>query len=565
MCRNPSASTLPAVLAHTLIVGLIVGLIAGLTMLFPQTAIGQPMANPGDKTRATQLKLKEIRDEPGRWARAQGRLPKDGRRYYLSGLNVMAPLSIQVIGHETDDVIEVRLHRHVWGEAAASGDTSDGGVFAFEGRAHGDVGITLKPADGEPTRFTLIAWQGEPLPPDFSSVYVPLDTADRQTGTAASSASSAGSGAATGGSAGWLQWAILAVLLAIAGLLAALVFKRHGNSAALALLLTSVVWTSAGLPTKAHAAEPDKDKDTLAPPSDPAPAPNPFDTAKPPPPGLPEGVPDPFATAKPDAEPPNPFDIPKDAKPAEVEGDDTLDDRPKETVPDGSDKPGDLSSSGDKDTSVPPEDEGPAPAGDYRDRIEAAEQRVRELSEQTARNQRELADLRLLIESDRNNEPKPDNAPPLPLSCQPPRARKVGDIQIEAAEGDWSAYEQCQACYQQPLTDLERQLGLYEQLRILYANTRDFVTKAIDLGDKIPKPHAMHEAAWAAQKIKIRGAFDDTKKAYDSKLIEFNDKLATLLDQVGECEARHNNNPMWRATTGMIFEKTITVSYTRKD
>ncbi|WP_146908902.1 hypothetical protein [Arenimonas daejeonensis] len=462
------------------------------------TATAQPMADPGDKTKAVQLKLESVDGEPGRWARIEARIPDKGRRYYVRGLDVMAPLSIQVAAERTDRPVDVSLHRHAWGQTATSGSTGETGLYRFDGRAHAQVGIRLTPTDGA-AKVTLLVWQGDPVRADYASVIVPPAQDENP-------ADAAGEASDTGGPA-WTTYAMLAVLVVIAGLLAALLLRRgRGHAASLLFasgLAMALLFAVPAAPVQA--ADPPKDKN---------------DESSDPKLKLPE--------EKPDASPAKPKPGDKPALPADTDKD--------------------------KD----------AATDDYADRIAGMEQHVRDLHEQAVRDRAEVARLRLLVEEDRDSEPDPDNLPPMPLSCRPPTPGVSGDV-IGANDHRWDDYEACQSCYAEPLAELEKQLELYERLRILYSSAKSDLSKMMAAGDMAPKPHYMVDSAWQAQKQKINVAFQQTQKAYDDKHLEFRDKLAGIVDAIGVCEARHNNNPMWRETTGRLFLETVSSSYRRND
>jgi hypothetical protein len=265
------------------------------------------------------------------------------------------------------------------------------------------------------------------------------------------------------------------------------------------------------------------------------------------------------STAKPgtaDAnEPPNPFDVPKEMQQQPRNADKTPR-APKDAAPKDPAGAGATSTDGNG-------------ADSYRERIEAAEQNVRDLANQVAANRAELERLRMLVESDRENETDPDRFPPMPVSCRPPLLAG-GDGVLSPQESDaidaaWENFEECAQCYREPLADFERQLELYERLRVLYSDTSKFVTKVISVGDQVAKPHYLLENAWAAQKTKIRVDFAKTQTAYDAKLAEFNGKLSEILDRIGQCETELNNNPMWRSTNGTFFYHAMANSYKRTD
>ena len=74
---------------------------------------------------------------------------------------------------------------------------------------------------------------------------------------------------------------------------------------------------------------------------------------------------------------------------------------------------------------------------------------------------------------------------------------------VDTDDRDWQNYEACQSCYAEPLAELEKQLELYERLRILYSSAKSDLSKMMAAGDMAPKPHYMVDSAWQAQKQKI--------------------------------------------------------------
>lgn len=509
-----------------------------LSATFGLPAWAEPMVAPGDKVKARQVRMAERSGEPGQWGRVQLRLQGDReQRVYVRGLNVAAPLSVQVVTEHTERPVRVSLHRHAWAQAQAEGSTEGSGLFRFDGRAHGDVGVKLVSMTGEPVRATVLFWQGDPVPRSLAVVYAAPGT------QRAAQAGMAERGA--GGGSGWVLWGGLAVALLALGAGAWWWRGRRPPPspaswamAGAALALGAAIGTGTGSPAQAQGVAPD-----------------PFDVQGWKPPGGPGSPKE--AKDKEDM-----VDKDKPADKDKAVGEDKDKAAGRETT---GDKDKDASAGAPKDPAEADADADAAPGGDYRERIAAAEGHARELAQQVARNRAEIERLKLLLESDRDAEPQPDRFPPMPLSCRPPTIEGDGVQRSDAADAAWAHFERCQQCYAQPLADFERQLQLYEQLRVLYSGTRDYVTKVIDLGDKLPKPHSLLEGAWAAQKLSIRQSFDGTKKAYDAKLIEFNDRLADILDRIGRCETELNNNPMWRQTSGLFFHQTMANSYKRSD
>ncbi|WP_166839056.1 hypothetical protein [Rheinheimera pleomorphica] len=505
-------------------------LLAAALYTFTLAVNAQPMAAPGDKTHAVQLKLAAVPDKPGLWQKHEFSIKEDKeQRFYVRGLNPAAPLSIQLISADPTLAATISLHRLSWMKAEHQASLQ-GGDFNYSGRAYGDVGIRIRPHADTSSKATLLIWQGEPVAKPLVSFYnrPSADTTQQQRPHADSSVQ-------------WWQLAVVALLASIAFLLFRHLKKPAAN-AVLAAALVSAMLVVASPPLSAQ----DKDKEK----------------------------PKPAATAQPA---PDPYEIPADAKPAATEPMDknkaasaTPDDKDKARVTDNAGSapkddvaavPKDNTDADSKpDTAV---DASSEPAAEYSDRLAQAEQRIADLAQQVDNNRAELERLQYLLEQDRQNEPDADNFPALALSCKPPQID--GDGLIRDGDAQWENFERCQQCYAQPLQDLENQLLLYEKLRVYYRSTKDYVNNVITLGDKAPKPHSLIENTWAAQKYAINQTFSKTKQAYDNKLPELNNKLSSILDRIGQCETNFNDNPMWRQTSGLFFYNTMAISYKRSD
>ncbi|PKP80719.1 MAG: hypothetical protein CVT79_13965 [Alphaproteobacteria bacterium HGW-Alphaproteobacteria-18] len=494
---------------------LLMACLAGL--IFAAVAWSEPGAPPGDEVKAVKLEYAERPDKDGRIAAAEFTVSDTPVRYYVRGTNVSAPFSVQVIAASKARPLEVTLHRQSWGKAVQSGSTGREGSFVFEGRAYGDVGVQLVSPDGSPARATLVLWEGVPAPPDLARVYInPEMAAGDQAGFP---------GRQSGGTSPILY--VIAGLLAVIVVFLGVTMLRRGKGGAAAALLIG------GL--------------TMAAIHDPAPAyaqgeevPNPFDVDAPLPP-VPRDKDKDASAAKPD-EVPNPFDV----------------DKPLPSPPRDKDKDASAGKP-EKDASAGTAE--PAPVDEeYARRLAEAEGRINDLNRQASANRAEIERLRMLVESDRQNEPDPSNLPPMPLTCRPPGVERNGDVRLSEA---WENYNACGACYQEPLAKLDELMLLYERLRILYMSTADFVSEQLLIGDQAPKPHFLLDSAWQTQKASILESLNGTRKAYDDKWAEFNDRLTLILDDLGTCEANHNNNPMWRETEGRLFYQTIKASYQR--
>lgn len=481
-------------------------------------AFAEPMAAPGDKTKAQQLKLAEIAGKPGRWHKKPLTLSADKeQRFFVRGLNPAAPLSVQLVTEDITAAVSVSLHRLSWINADYQAALQQG-LFRFDGRAYGDVGISIKPQTGTATKATLLLWQGEPVVKPLVSFYSP------PAGAADSNTTPANNIVA---GTQWWHIAVVVLLLVIVVLLLKLLRKPAAAGAVLAISLAA----TGLLPAPPLSAQDKDDKP-------------------------------PVEQTEPVAD--NPFDIPKDAKLADVTVDKNKDASAGTTADKGKDKPP-QNTDKDKDKPEPKADDNSTDGSDssYQQRLAAAEQHVEALAAQVSANRAELERLRLLLEQDRNNEPDAGNFPALPLSCKPPQIE--GDGITRDGDTLWQNFERCQQCYAQPLADLENHLLIYEKLRVIYRSTKDYVNNAIRLGDKVPKPHTLLENAWAGQKYAINQSFEKTKQAYDAKLPELNSTLSDILDRLGQCETDFNNNPMWRQTAGIFFYNTMATSYKRSD
>ncbi|MBY9065324.1 hypothetical protein K1X12_00345 [Hyphomonas sp. WL0036] len=515
-------------------------------------AFAEPGTPPGDEIKAEKLDYKDRPDKDGRMAATEVTVGETPVRLYVRGTNVSAPFSVQVIAAAKARPLEVTLHRQNWGKAVQTGDTGRDGTFAFEGRAYGDVGVQLTSPDGQPARATVVFWEGTPALPSLATVYT--NTAMQGGGTASPNSAGGASAPATGGTP--IIMYVIAGLLAVIVVFLGLMVMRRGKGGAAALLIIGGLTMAA-----VHEPAPAMAQGETGPPDGGI---NPFTGDGITRPGTPPAEPKPGEVA-------NPFDV--DKPPPEVPGDkdkDATAGKPDETPKDNPFAGEGTTTAGgpvelkpeDFDPSNAPKDDADAPVdADYAERLDAAEQRIADLNRQASANRAEIEQLRMLVESDRKNEPDPSNLPPLPLSCRPPAIdRSEADAAVEAG---WENFEACKACFSAPLTELDELMLNYERLRIILMSTAEFVNTAITMGDTVPKPHQFVEMSWAKEKAGIQKSFQGTKDAYDAKRAEFNDKLSGILDELGKCEADLNNNPMWRSTDGQLFYQTMKASYQR--
>jgi hypothetical protein len=164
---------------------------------------------------------------------------------------------------------------------------------------------------------------------------------------------------------------------------------------------------------------------------------------------------------------------------------------------------------------------------------------------------RDLNDLRESYEALTRDDPtlEPDYRPPgtpdVPSSC-------------EGNEG-------CGDCYRQALADLNRIRTLLERLRAIYANTKNFADKAMAFGDSASGIHGVSGLAWQQEKRRIEREVATLQQSYDAKYRELLPGVERALRRIGECEARHFNNPDWYDRYGFIYYTFLSDRYKRAD
>jgi hypothetical protein len=516
-------------------------------VLVVDVVVAQPTELGEKKIRSAELKLGETTERPGREVRQRGRVSDKPKRFHVKGLTVMAPTLVALVAHDRDAPVQARLFRHVWGEPVRTGETGNEGVWIFEGRIHDTLGLEILAPGDKPAGYDLVIWQGERIGPAFSNIFMPIND------TAAAPDASGGDG---------LPLWLFLLLGAIVALLALVLFKQFRGTTLMLLVVVLAAGVSTPWPSHAQA--------------DPAGTPpNPFEIPKDAKPADVEPDRDLPSGDKP-GEAPNPFDIPKDAKPADVE--------PDRDLPTG-DKPGETPNPFDipKDTDPPDAPDVDATAGgtDGRDeptpqdsregRLSDVDARIDALNNELRDNRTRIQELEFLIEQDRENVPDPDRLPPLPLSCfdAPPPGGGGSSVRMEredvgsASDEAFAERHDCQRCFLDEMDGIEELMGLYEQLRIIYTNTMTFRDRAYIVGDALAGSHQLSGLMWARQKADIEQSVSGMQAAYDAKLEEFNTRLAGHLDRLGECEMQYGGDPRWRRIEGQLFYHGIANAYRR--
>ncbi len=161
--------------------------------------------------------------------------------------------------------------------------------------------------------------------------------------------------------------------------------------------------------------------------------------------------------------------------------------------------------------------------GDLEGRVKSLEQRMQEarnnirtLRSQVQENARAIEELRMLLEEDRNMEPKPgEGISPIVVDCK--------------------GEEDCLQC----LRPLEQELGellrLFERLRVIYADYKGTHDTAVSIGDSLSGLHQAAGAAWTQVKVGMEIGLRKLQDAYDAKFNEFMNSYQNLLERADQC------------------------------
>ena len=213
-----------------------------LAIMVSGAAGAQPLSLDPEAKAPTLIEFK-AEPELGEFVgRAEGTVDADGKQLYLKGLNVLAPLVIQVFAKDPEKPVDVALHRFIWQKANLEGKTNENGNWGYTGRIHDEVGIALS-AD-EPAEYYVLAWMGPEI-----------DTAPRANLFAPASTGSAGPTTSTNTpAAGIPTWALIAIIALLAIIAVLLLRNRKSGGSAAALLVGVSLLTSYS--HDAHASDP---------------------------------------------------------------------------------------------------------------------------------------------------------------------------------------------------------------------------------------------------------------------------------------------------------------------
>ena len=178
-------------------------------------------------------------------------------------------------------------------------------------------------------------------------------------------------------------------------------------------------------------------------------------------------------------------------------------------------------------------------------RMEEARSEIRSLRDQVTENTRAIAELRMLLEQDREAEPNPgDGVPPMNVDCK----------------GD----EACSRCLMSVEDEISELLGLFEKLRIIYSRYKQTHETAIFLGDSLAGYHSVSETVWGGIKVNMMADLKKLQNAYDDKFREFMQRLDRILDRADAC-LPPGTPPVSRSYDARILRNMLNISYKRTD
>ena len=478
-----------------------------LTALGSNLALAQPVAMDPNAPAPTLIEFKP-EDGLGEFVgRAEGRVDSEGKRLYLTGLDVMAPLSIHVFTADPAKPLDVSLHRFLWREANQQGRTDERGSWQFSGRIHDQVGIEL--AAAEPVDYYVLAWRGPVQPTDFgANLFVPANPRGAT---------------ANNGVSGATPWLAITIVIAIAAI--AIVFlltRRRGNRSAAAAL--------AGIAAATTLLSPDALADPVNANFGPRLA------------AVESGLE--FVQSSYDErsgiiaeELQKLRDSNRELQRAFSETQATIAERLRQ-----------------HDASLQSADQRMAEMAqqirtEIADRKWADKQRdvehaemAEEVASELSQLQGDVATLYMLVEQDREAIPDPTfgGVDPMASNCYDDPA--------------------CADCFDAANGKLVEQMELYEKLRSIYSTHRSFAEYVVMTGDALSGFHQLEQAAWYSTKLMIKQAQMNVTRAYNEKFAEFNTKLDGILREFGECEAILGVDD-WYDRNGKLFYNSLINGY----
>ncbi|MDX8354308.1 hypothetical protein [Cognatiyoonia sp. IB215182] len=179
------------------------------------------------------------------------------------------------------------------------------------------------------------------------------------------------------------------------------------------------------------------------------------------------------------------------------------------------------------------------------ERMSIAQAEIKALQDRVAENRSAIAELQMLLEEDRDVEPRPaEGAPPIMVSC--------------------NEDPDCQVCIAEVAAEMETHLVVYERLRAIYTRYKTFQSRVIIVGDMLAGFHSVSQNAWGGEKVRMQEQLAGLQRAYDAKLAELVDHLRGLLQRVEDCHPP-DAVPAELVLHQRLFVSFITNAYRRND
>lgn len=121
----------------------------------------------------------------------------------------------------------------------------------------------------------------------------------------------------------------------------------------------------------------------------------------------------------------------------------------------------------------------------------------------------------------------------------------------------------CRECFSGAQESLRQVRARFERLRAVYIRTKTFTDRSIAFGDNVSGVHGIAGLAWHAERVKILGSMQGFNQSYDNKYSELVGVLGDALQQIGQCEARHFDEPDWYDRFGFIYYSFMVDRYKR--
>jgi hypothetical protein len=163
---------------------------------------------------AFRIVLKKIPElDKGKIMMAEGTAGPDGVKFVGTNFSILQPVIVTVLAKNPDDDVRVQLSKYRYDQADRKGSTKGSGIYTTKLRTQGDLKVVVSAST--PTPFQLVVWAGDEVERAIKPVVV--------TNPARVAGKTSGAGGMPGGS--MVLWVIAIALLAVVGLLAAMLLK----------------------------------------------------------------------------------------------------------------------------------------------------------------------------------------------------------------------------------------------------------------------------------------------------------------------------------------------------